>query len=96
MAYKARPGFVLLNICDAHLLVATRPLWAEFPRIRPLPNAWAVCWTLMEKGKTDQDVINMFMRLFNAPEAAMHKRFDPIFSGLAEEGYLIPVEEDAP
>ncbi len=96
MVYKTRPGFVLLNICGAHLLVATRPLWAEFPRVRPLPNAWAACWTLMAKNRTDQDVIHTFMRLYNAPEDAIRKRFDPIFSGLAEEGYLVTVEEDAP
>jgi|GEM_PF-2390068 len=95
MAYKIRPGFVLLNICDAHLLVATRPLWSEFPRVRPLPRLWAACWTLMEKGRTDREVVASFAKLFRKPEDEVDRRFEEMFSTLAQEGYLISSEDDA-
>ena len=94
MTYKARPGIVLVNVCDAHLLVATRSLWSEFPRVRPISRLWAACWTLMEKDNTDQDAVLVFRRLFSMSEEDVRKRFAKMFSTLAEEGYLIPAEDE--
>ena len=94
MAYKIHPGIVLLNVCDTHMLVATRQFWEKFPRVRPLPPLWAACWTLMEKGRTDREVVNAFVRLFQMSEDDVNRRFAKMFSTLSQEGYLIPAEDE--
>lgn len=94
MEYKVHPGIVLLNICDTHMLVATRQFWEEFPRVRPLPHLWSICWTLMEKGYTDRQAVGIFARLFRIPEDEVNRRFAKMFSTLSQEGYLIPAEDE--
>ena len=94
MTYKTRPGIVLVSVCDAHLLVATRPLWSAFPRVRPIPRHWAACWAVMEKGKSEQEAILAFARLFSIPEEDIRRRLQKMFSALSEEGYLISAEDE--
>ena len=94
MTYKIHPGIVLLNICNTHMLVATRQFWEKFPRVHPLPPLWAAFWTLLEKGRTDQEVVSAFVRLFHMPEDTIKCRFEKMCQTLSEEGYLIPTEGD--
>ena len=94
MVYKTRPGIVLLKICDVDVLAATRQTWEHCPAIRPIPRMWAGCWAVMQKGRTSEDVIDTFVRLFRRPEEEIRKRFDKIFTTLYEAGYLIPAEEE--
>ena len=96
MACKTRPGIVLVNVCDAHLLVASRPLWSEFPRVRPIPRLWAVLWAAMENGKTDEDALLVLSRLFSLSSEDARKRFGKMLPALLEEGYLVSAEDDAP
>jgi len=94
MAYKVRPGIVLLKICDANLLVASRPLWEHCSRIRQISNLWASCWRIMEKdGKTDADAVRAFSSLLNKSESETRERLQSMFDTLAGEGYLIRTED---
>ena len=93
MIYKTRPGIVLLRICDVDVLTATRKVWGECPAVRPVPRMWAGCWALMEKGRTSEEVIGTFTRLFQQPEEEVRIRLGKIFDKLYEEGYLISAEE---
>ncbi len=93
MAYKLHPGITVLNICGTSMLVSTRAYWEQFPRIRLVPPFWAGCLALMEKGKTDQNVVSSFVRLFHMPEEKVRQRVEKMTVALAEEGYLLPAEE---
>lgn len=93
MAYKVHPGITILNICGAHMLVATRQYWEQFPRIRSLPPFWAACWTLMERGQTDQEVVASFVRLLRKPKDRIQEQVEKMVSSLAEEGYLVEAEK---
>ena len=89
MAYKIKPGITMIQVCGQHMLVASRSLWKEHPRVRPVPKSWAVCWALMENGKTDEEVMSDFMKLFKKTEEEITSRFGKIFQKMFEEGYLI-------
>lgn len=93
MAYKIRPGIELIQVCGQNMLVASRAVWEDLPRVRPVPRAWAVCWALMKDGRSDEDAVRSFAELFQKPEEEVKGRFDRIFLRLAAEGYLI--EENA-
>ena len=94
MEYRIRPGIVLLRICDVDMLVAKREVWEECPHIRPLPKLWGLCWFMMEKGRTSNEVVGAFVRMFGHTENEEKERLRKIFEKLYEEGYLIPVEEN--
>ena len=98
MAYKIRPGIVHVRICDADLLIATRPVWESCPRIRRIPRLWAACWAVMEQDalkKTDEDVIQAFAGLLKKSNKDIRIRFDKMFRTLFEEGYLVESQEDS-
>lgn len=94
MGYRIHPGIVLLRICDVDMLVAKREVWEEFPHIRPLPKLWGLCWYMMEKGRTSDEVIDAFVRMFGKTEDEEKERLGKIFEKLYEEGYLIHVEDN--
>lgn len=93
MVYKIRPGIVLLRICDVEMLAAKREVWEYCPKVRPLPKLWGLCWYMMERGSTSEDVIRSFVRLFGKTESEERERLGKVFEKLYEEGYLIPAEE---
>ena len=96
MTYRIRPGIVRLKICDVDLLVATRAVWEQCPRVRPIPRLWSACWAIMEQeGRTDRDVVRTFMTLLRKPEEEIRATFDPIFQTLCAEGYLVPAEDES-
>ena len=94
MIYNICPGIIMLKVCDTHLLVAKRELWKNFPRVRPIPRKHALIWFLMEKGRNSEEVMLAFSELFNKSIDDIHQQFDPVLNQLAEEGYLIPVENN--
>ncbi len=94
MNYKTRPGVVMLRVCDVDLLAATRAIWSQCPKIRPLPRLWGGCWALMEKGRTSDEVIAFFSRLFKQTEEATRNKLTPIFEKLYSEGFLIIADDD--
>lgn len=94
MSYRIRPGIALINICGTHLLAAERAVWEECPRVRQIPRLWAACWTIMEKGKTDQDVVEAFTDLVSGSEEDIRVRLGKVFTQMYEEGYLLKTEND--
>lgn len=94
MVYKTRPGVILIKICGVDILAATRQAWEECPMVRPIPRIWAACWSLMEKGRTSDDVMKFFIRFFHKPEEDVRSMLGTMFEKLYQEGFLIAVEED--
>lgn len=93
MNYKMRPGVVLLNICDAHLLAATRTAWEACPRLRQVPTFWSICLALMTNEKTSEDAISSLVQMFHLPEEKLRAKLSPMFQTLESEGFLV-AEED--
>lgn len=93
MMYERRPGIVLLRICDADLLAATRQAWEQCPVVRPVSRVMAACWSMMEQGYSSEEVVNTFARLFRKPPEAIHAKLDKAFETLCNEGYLIKTED---
>ncbi len=89
MTYIRRKGIVLLHVCEADLMVATRQVWEECPPVRPVPRIWAVIWKMMEDGKSDEEIITSFSSMLTRPEKEVRERFITIFEKMADEGYLI-------
>ncbi|MBR2553979.1 MAG: hypothetical protein IKE94_03855 [Aeriscardovia sp.] len=92
MNYRIKEGFTLVKVCDTHILVAKRSLWGERAGIRPVPKKYAVCWTLMEKGKTSDEVVRSLADLFHKSQEEVRERFSPVFTNLANDGYLEEAE----
>lgn len=93
MNYKIKPGFVLLSICNTHILVAKRECWENNAVIRQMPPKYVLVWTLMEKGKTSNEAIQSISQTFHKTHDEVEKRFSSVIQSLAESGYLIQVEE---
>lgn len=93
MNYKIKEGYTLVKVCDTHLLVAKRSLWGERTGIRPIPKKYALCWTLMEKGKTSSEMIRSLTDLFHKSYDEFADRFSPILADLADDGYLEEAED---
>ena len=94
MPYKIRPGVELIQVCDQHILVATREVWSECARVRPIPKLWAGCWNIMKNDKTDRDVVRTFTDLLRRPEEELSQRLGVIFTALAKDGFLIEVPDE--
>lgn len=92
MNYKIKSGYTLIKVCDTHLIVAKRSRWENQSRILPISKKYAVCWTLMENGKTSDEMIQSMADLFHKPLDEVSKRFSPIITKLANGGYLEEVE----
>ena len=92
MAYKARKGIVLLKICGVDVLASTREAWDECPSIRPIPRLWAGGWTLLQKGRTTDDVLKVFSDLFKDKAFIFSQKLEQAFEQLYKEGFLIPTE----
>ncbi len=93
MAYKIRPGAVMLKICDSFILTATHDIWEDCRHVRPIPKMWAACWKIMEKGMSDEEAIEAFATLYGQPKEQIRGRYDEIFRTLFEDGFLIKDEE---
>lgn len=93
MAYKTRPGIEMIQVCGQNMLVASRPVWENCPRVRPIPKNWAVCWTLMKDDKTDEDAVRIFADLLHKTEEEIRPRLEKIFQKLAQEGYIVEMTE---
>ena len=93
MNYKINPSYVLVKICDTNLLVAKREKWEENPVVQPVPPIHALFWPMMDKGKTSEEVIQAFSKGFQKPREVIEKMFSGIVDNLADNGYLVPVEE---
>lgn len=94
MVYKTRPGIELLNLCGTSLLAATRPLWRECPRVRPLPKLWAAFYGVMSRGKNSEEAMVFFVDFLHIPREKMESKMAPMMETLAKEGFLIPVEDE--
>ncbi len=89
MSYKIRPGIVRVQICGSDFLVATRPLQEELPGVKKIPKLWAACWAVMEKDRTDKEVVEAFAGLLGKTAEQVRSKLDPVFSKLEEQGYLL-------
>ncbi len=89
MAYKIRPGVSKIQVCGQNLLVASRSVWEDLPRVRPIPKTWGVCWALLLPDRTDEEAIRTFSKIFHKPEEEVKARFGKVFREMAEEGYLV-------
>lgn len=97
MAYKLRPGVELIQVCGQNILVATRELWREYPRVLPIPPMWGLCWKMMAPDATDKKAIDTMMTLFRKSEDEVRERLNPCLERLHEVGFMleVPDEDDA-
>lgn len=82
----------MIKICDTHLLIAKREHWEENSTVRIIPKKYAVCWALMEQGRTSDEVIQSMADLFKKPFGEVAEKFSSVFQNLANDGYLIKDE----
>lgn len=94
MVYRTRPGVILIKICGVDILAATRQAWEGCPVVRPVPRIWAACWSMMEKGRTSDDVMRFFIRLIHKPEEEVRSVLGTMFEDLYKEGLLIAAGEE--
>ncbi len=92
MKYKFHEGIVYTDICNIHMLVATRNVWDQFPAVREL-SALQACFCRGILQGMDEDQL---MNAIHFPEKmdleTVRKRYRLFVSKMADEGYLIPEE----
>lgn len=94
MAYKIRPGVVLIQVCNAEILVASRAIWKECPHIMPIPKQWAIGWRFMEIGKTDREFVSTLAEMTNNSSDTVRERFSKMFETLSAQGFLLEVPDE--
>lgn len=93
MAYKARPGIVLTNICDVPLLIPTRAASESCPHIMRLSLLSTIVWKTIAEDMPMEDAVRAFQILLKASEEEVKARIQKIADELYAKGFLIEIPD---
>ena len=97
MAYKARPGIVLTNICDVPLLIPTRAASESCPHVMRLNLLSTIVWKTFEQDMPMENAVRAFQIFLKTSDEEVKARIQKITDDLYEKGFLIevPYEDEA-
>lgn len=96
MKYKPRPGIVMTTICDVRILVPSRLASDACKKTFYLPTLWAMTWSMLETGRSLEQIKNVHRILTKQPDDVIEARLDDFLQRLVQDGFLLEVEDDAP
>lgn len=93
---KARPGIVLISVCDEHILVATREARKKVPYVRQINSAAGYYWKLLEKGFGPDEIIRQAVIKYSIPGKQAAAMVMGFMNKLYQAGYITieDVEDD--
>ena len=89
MDYRPRKGIILLNICDANLLVPLREASDVCKGIASLSVFESMVWKKLETGGNMDNIILLFSKLTSKSEDEIQTRLNRFVTNLYEKGFLV-------
>ena len=94
MAYKQRPGVVLMDVCGSKLLVAQRSIWEDCgDKIQVMGMLGHICWAALEKDMPKERVAHLVASLTRKTQEEAEAQMDDFYRTLFERGFLIEVPD---
>lgn len=91
MNYRVRSGIVNTKICNVRLLIPTRAASEYCPSILSLSFLSGMVWDMFEKGKSLEEIYNMYKILSKRDDLT---RVNKVIDMFVEQGYLIVCQEN--
>lgn len=92
MEYKIRKGAVLEQVGDAFLIVTSDEARPPCPYIRQVNGTVAFYWRLLEKGCTEEQLLQAAEKAYEAPAGRLKSDLKQLLQILETTGYLIRTE----
>lgn len=93
--YKSRKGVVLTKIQNEYLLVAAKALTGQVPYLTQINETAASCWILLEKGTTEDHLIEALLLEYDIEDQDLFRRdIHLLLEKLYEKGYIIRGSEE--
>lgn len=89
MTVRCRPGIVLTRICGQWILIPTREASEKCPHIIKLILPSAIIWGMIEKRKSEDEMVRALSILTHKDEEAARELVETIMDSLFEKGLLI-------
>ena len=87
--YKIRKGAVLEQVGDAFLIITSDEARPPFPYIRQANGTVAFYWHLLEKGLSEEQMLQVAEKEFEAPTEILKSDLQQLMQMLETLGYLI-------
>ena len=88
---KAKPGFVLRNVMDEHILMPTGDNMGAFNGVVLLNKVAALVWEKLQTPVSRDDLLRAVLERFNVEEAVASADLDRLLCDMKEKGII---EED--
>lgn len=93
--YKPRPGVIKEKICGSYLLIPDRKASQYCKRVRQLGLLGSVTWNFVAENRSFDDLYKVYRILTKETDDKIKEKIDHFLEQLAEEGFLIEIEEDS-
>lgn len=95
MAYKLRADVVLEHICGAHILVALRTAWGEYPFAMQISPVSAFIWECFEKECSRDEIESGLQVKFLMDTEKAESVVDKFISYCLKKQYFVPSGEES-
>lgn len=93
MKYRMHDGIVYTQICNVHMLVATRSAWDQFPAVKEVSALQGCFCKGIEEGLDEEELVNAINLPKNISRDTVRMRYRMFVEKMTAEGYLIPEEK---
>ncbi len=91
--YKTRPGVIKEKICGSYLLIPDRKASEYCRHVRQLGLLGSVTWNFVNENRPFDDLYKVYRILTKETDDQIKNRIDHFLEQLAQEGFLIKMEE---
>ena len=86
---KAKPGFVLRNVMDEHILMPTGDNVGVFKGAVLLNNVAAMVWEKLQNPVSKDDLLRAVLERFDVEEAVASADLDRLLRDMMEKGMIV-------
>ena len=85
---KIKDGFMLREVAGSYIVVAVGNAVKEFNGVINLNEPSAMLWQLLEKGATEEQLVNKLLEVYNVEKAVAEKDVSAFINKLTINGIL--------
>jgi hypothetical protein len=85
---KAKNGFVLRKVADNYIIVAAGRTSLDFSKVINLNETGAFLWNLLEKGTTEDKMVEALINDFNVSQEMAQKDVESFIVKVKQQGML--------
>ena len=90
MKYKVHEGIVYTTVCNVPLLIATRPVWDDFPGVKRLSPIQGYFFSSIISGLEENSIVD----IINLPikKESLEKQYKAFLQDMIHKRYLVEVD----